>query len=313
VSGTDVTYGTNSQEATSLGYNFKAGANYNVDDNHNVYANAGFYNRAPFFNFVYVSYSNQLSNEELVNEKIIGMEAGYGYRSGKVSLNVNAYNTIWQDKSMLSRRYNSDDGSSKNYFITGLDAVHRGLEVEFKAKPSNKFEVGGMVSLGDWAWANDVEAVITDDISTEVLDTAYVYASGLKVGDAPQTQMGVFGTWNLSKSIRIGATYVYNTNLYSSFDVEDRDNPDYTDQAYQLPSFGYLDLNASWNFKVGNTNCTAAAFCYNALDNVYMQEAYEDFGSDSEGNLEANSIENGQLEGFWAFGRNWNFSLKMNF
>jgi hypothetical protein len=63
-----------------LGGNVKGGLNYNIDAHHNVFANAGYYSKQPFFNAVY-PVNTSILNKDLTNEKIMGIEAGYGYRS----------------------------------------------------------------------------------------------------------------------------------------------------------------------------------------------------------------------------------------
>src|SRR5690606_15042725 len=80
-----------------LGGNVKGGVNYNIDENHNVFGNIGYYSKQPFFNGVYINNTNRL-NPDLMNEKIFGVELGYGYRSAIFNANVNVYRTSWDDR-----------------------------------------------------------------------------------------------------------------------------------------------------------------------------------------------------------------------
>ena len=75
-----------------IGYNIKGGVNYNINEQHNVYANIGYYSKQPFFNSVYPNNLNYL-NPSLTNEKIFGVEAGYGFKSRVFSGNLNLYHT----------------------------------------------------------------------------------------------------------------------------------------------------------------------------------------------------------------------------
>ena len=80
-----------------LGGTIKGGLNYNIDENHNIFGNAGYYSKQPLFDAVYLNNSNDL-NEDIRNEKVFGVELGYGYQSEKLTANVNLYRTSWKDR-----------------------------------------------------------------------------------------------------------------------------------------------------------------------------------------------------------------------
>ncbi len=101
---------------------------------------------------------------------------------------------MWQDKSLLSRSFNSG-GADTRALITGLDATHMGIEIEAMAHITDVFDIGILASIGDWEWTNDVQGIITND-DTQVQDTLNIYTKGLKVGDAPQTQLGLNVVWH---------------------------------------------------------------------------------------------------------------------
>ena len=82
-------------------------------------------------------------------------------------------------------------------------------------------------------------------------ETLYIYSAGLKVIDAPQSQVGFLSNFNVTKRLQIGANYVYNWNLYARFQVDtDCTNPDRAGlQPVMLPAYGYLDLRGSYRFE----------------------------------------------------------------
>ncbi len=291
-----------SDVATALGYNAKLGANYNISDKHNVFLNAGYYSKAPDFRFVFVNYSNTLSNEDLENEKIIGVEAGYGFSSAKFAMKLNVYHTMWNDKSLLSRRITTESGAQVNAFIKGQDAVHQGVELEFNSIITNNFNLGGFVSLGNWEWASDVTADVVDDATNEVYTTE-IYADGLKVGDAPQTQIGIIGDYTIYKDWEIGVVFTYNDDYYANYDPEDRDDPNDRVQPYKLDPFALLDLRLAYSFKFTGLDAQAMINCHNVTDQEYWAEAYD---SDDHVSEEG-------LSGFYGWGRTWNFAVKVNF
>jgi hypothetical protein len=69
------------------------------------------------------------------------------------------------------------------------------------------------------------------------------------VGDAPQTQFGVSARLDWPNNFRIGTSYVYNTRLYSQFEIDqDRDYEERIGvQPVELPSYGYVDCFLNWH------------------------------------------------------------------
>ena len=78
--------------------------------------------------------------------------------------------------------------------MSGLDAFHYGGELEAFYKFGRFLHLDLFASLGEWKWKNDVSATIYDQYSGQPLQTINVYADGLHVGDAPQTQVGASPT-----------------------------------------------------------------------------------------------------------------------
>ena len=132
----------------------KGGANYNLDEHNNVFANIGFISKAPFFEyavFLNKENSNEL-NKDAVNEKIFSVELGYGFRSPVFTANLNLYRTAWMDKSMGASVTFQDSDERGRINMTGVDALHQGVELEVTVKPVRNLELTGMLSLADWRW-----------------------------------------------------------------------------------------------------------------------------------------------------------------
>ena len=287
-----------SEVVNVLGYNAKMGANYNIDETSNVFFNAGYYSKAPFFSSVFVNYQN-IQADNILNEKVAAVEGGYGYTASKVNVRANAYYTKWMDKSFLKSI--NVDGVRTKASIQGLDALHKGFELEFNAMPTNNITLSAMASLGDWTWDSNVEAIITDDNTLDTLAVAEIFPAGMKVGNAPQTQLGFGLNYKFSPQIDASVNYVYFDQLYTNFDPSDMEvelddaGLEAANAANLLNSYGLLDLHLNYRFKVAGQNARASVNCYNVLDADYMAEGIS------------------QDTGFWGYGRNFNFSLKLDF
>ncbi len=285
-----------SRKVNITGHNLKAGFNFNFSDQSNIYMNLGSFSRAPFFNFVFTNYQNVVV-DPLENEKARAIEFGYGFRAQKFSMKLNGYMTKWEDKGLLSPRV-TINGIATRSAIRGQDALHKGVELEWNTKFTPQLDIGGIVSLGEWRWANNVQGEIrTDDLEIITVD---IYSENVFVGNHPQTQIGLKGRYQINKVLDIGGQYLYNANLYSDYDVSDRDDPGLVNiQPYQLDNYGVLDMRVGAKFNLGSLGAYAQVQAYNLLDNIYWARGVEN---------------NRQLgEGFPSYGRTLNFSLKLNF
>ena len=286
-----------SEKVNITGHNVKSGVNFNFTDKSNLYLNAGSFSRAPFFGFVFTNYQNVVV-DPLENEKARSIEFGYGYRANKFALKINGYYTKWMDKGLLSPRV-TINGVATRSAIRNQNALHKGIEVEWNTNLNPSLDIGGIVSLGEWRWANDVQGEIRSD-GDLTITTIDIYSNNIYVGNHPQTQIGFTGRYQINKTLDIGGQYLYNANLYADYDVSDRDDKNLANkQPYQMDNYGVLDLRIGAKFNIGNLGAYAQIQGYNMLDEIYW----------------ARGIESGNElgEGFPSYGRTLNFSVKLNF
>lgn len=288
-----------SEKVNIMGYSYKGGANYNINEHHNVYFNAGQFSRAPFWTFVFVNNTNDVV-QNLVNEKAESFELGYGFRTEKVAVKINAYLTNWKDKSLLSGNITGPNGTITRALMTGANATHKGIEIEFNTKPMKGLEIGGIVSLGDWRWVGDINATVYSEIDPTESVTVTSYVDGVHVGDAPQNQFGLQGRYQITKGLYIGATWVYNDKFYANFDPSKKTNEADRIDAYQIPSYYNLDARVGYDLNLGDRKLTLGVQAFNITDVKFLSDA-----TDKDGTTFS--------YGFPGFGRNFNFFAKFTF
>jgi outer membrane cobalamin receptor len=287
------------------GYSVKGGANYNLDEKQNIFVNAGYFERQPDFRNVFLNYKN-IINADAKNEKTMSFEVGYGFRNSWLSVNINAYYTQWNDKAFVKSVKVEDQDLGDKYYnanILGVDANHKGIELDFVAKPFDGLSIRGMASVGDWKWDNDVRNVTLYDDNQNLLKTYDLYLKGLHVGDAAQTTAALSVNYELLEGLKVGMDYNYYADLYAEYDPLDRDDSDKAGvDAWKLPDYGLFDANLKYTFKFGSLNSTFYANVNNIFNTEYFAEA--DDGSNQD--WQTSKV-------FYGIGRTWSCGLKINF
>jgi outer membrane receptor protein involved in Fe transport len=294
-----------SDTQNSLGGYLKGGANYNMNDASNFFVNAGYISRQAQFGAVFPNYGNDI-NEDLENEEIISFEAGYGYTSNNLRINVNAYSTTWGNRFQTVSLSNANgvDGTAQ---FRDIDVRHNGIELEADYFATDKLRLKAMTSFGDWRYTKDFSATLFDD-NQEAIGEGTLYLKGAKVGDAAQTTAYFTADYKVAKgaSIDLGLRLV--DGLYADFSIVDEEfyAPD-NRGAVKLPSYGLVDLGATYRMN----NWTLRLNVNNLLDATYIAESNtsihaEDGEATWNGINTANSV-------WFGFGRTWNASLRYNF
>lgn len=320
-----------SETRNFIGGTIKGGANYNIDRHHNVFVNAGYISRAPFWSYgVFLSSQrSNITNPDAVNEKVASFEIGYGYHSPKLAVDINAYYTKWMDKTM-SKGEQIDpsiakDGSNYYYFnMSGVDALHMGIEVAAKYKPTKWMEVDAMFSLGDWTWDSNatgyfynqdgaplanLNGTIASGILAEDHLSATLEQKGLKVSGSAQTTAALGVTFRPFKGFRIGADWTAYFRNYSDITLNSSNlqngktlNPG---TPWRIPWGNTLDINASYRFKIAGLDATLYGNVRNLFNYNYVTQASTNLG-------ETGTWQNANKV-FYSFGRTFSLKLRVNF
>jgi len=282
------------------GYSIKGGINFNIDDQHGVFANIGYFEKAPGFGAVFLNFDNEHINSDAENQKIFSAELGYAFRGENFAANVNIYRTQWDDRTLTSS-FQNPDGTFGSANILGVNALHQGIELDFMYKASDKLTFTGMLSLGDWQWANDLENIQIFDEEQNLVNTVNMYIDGLKVSDAAQTTAALGVDYELMDKTHFTVDYNFFDDLYARYDPNDRGTPD-APQAWKAPSYGTFDASLRHGFKIGELDATVTARMHNVFDTEYIADATDGVGSVSETALV-----------WFGYGRTFNISAKIKF
>jgi outer membrane receptor protein involved in Fe transport len=166
------------------------------------------------------------------------------------------------------------------YNVTGLEAVHRGVELEVDYKITNNINLETIVSVGDWRWNSSAESVITDELGIDIIDTISFDARGVKVGDAAQTQLSAAIRWEPIKNLYFKPRITYFDDYFAQFDPESLIGENAGRQSWKIPAYYMVDLAFGYNFQFkkppfnlgvrGNIlNLTDAVFITDASNNEY--------------------------------------------
>ncbi|APX99095.1 TonB-dependent receptor [Lacinutrix venerupis] len=294
-----------------FGYGAKGGANYNIDENHNVFANLGYFEKAPYFNAVFASNNNVDINDNAENQKITSFELGYGFRGEKLSANINLYHTTWKDRTEVAR-FQLQDGSNAFANILGVNALHKGIEVDVRYKATDNLTLTGMASIGDWRWQNNIEGVEIRDEANELVDTVDIIIEDLHVGDAAQTTLALGGNYKLTPKTTFTLDYNYFANLYAQFDPSDRGEvgPD----AWEVPAYGIFDTAIRHSFSFGSFDATLTGRINNIFDTEYIADAQDGSEQGSIGDADYIAPSSARAANvYYGFGRTFSVGMKLNF
>ncbi|MGH1386170.1 carboxypeptidase-like regulatory domain-containing protein [Kordia sp.] len=287
-----------SDKLSKVGYNLKAGLGYEFAKDHKIYFNTGYYSRQPYLDNVFTNIrrSNEFVQPEVDNEEITGFEAGYQFEVDGVFRAVfNFYHTDWDNRVLLSGGTLISGGveTNINIFDRGVRQVHRGVELELDARPTDWLDLRGFVSAGSWEFkGTSNRQIYNDDTNVLISSIEGVNRDGVKITTAPQFTAGLTAKARIIKGLSIDA----NAKHYGNHYTNDRDF-DGTPQTRNFPtldSFELVDFGLTYNFTIGDNKLTFRGNVFNVFDKRGIQDT-DVFGS------------------FPITGRTFNTSLRYNF
>ncbi len=293
---------TKSQVISKSGFDFRGGISYAINGDNNIfYFNAAYISKVPYFKYVFGNFTN-VPVQNLHNESIRNFEGGYRFGDRFLNFEINGFYSFWHNVSMLTNEYvQLENNSSSRAMINGLDALHKGIEAKIIWKPKPALNFTGFVSIGDYRWKNDVSATLINNDNV-VTDTVFVYAKNLFVGGTAQQKYGIIADMHFFRWLNLKTEYMYFNKLYADFDPVNRNNPATGGQAFEFPSYGLFNVYLGISFKLFSGQMLFQVNGYNLFNTHYIETGQDGAAHNAE-----------TFRGFWSFGRNLNFMLKVYF
>jgi iron complex outermembrane receptor protein len=295
------------------GFTFKGGANYNINSRNNVFVNLGYLSKAPRFSNVF--YNNNLEVLGAKNEEVMALEGGYSYNSRTIGLNVNGYLTKWNNRPLETTPVYNDlqNDVSYPYNINGINAFHKGIELEFGWKPIPSIQWDQVLSWGDWRWTSGGTAVVYSPNGDSI--TSLIFnAKGVHVGDAAQFQFMESVRWEIIKYLYVSGSFTLFAKNFSQMDPESL-TPAFMDangnprDSWELPLYYLVDLNAGYTFVFNRFKLGVRGTVLNLFDKKYISDAVNnDSYSTKTSNFDAASA-----GVFFGVGRTFNFSVALTY
>ena len=247
------------------------------------------------------------------NEDIRAVELGYTFKSQKFSANLNGYYTIWGNKPLDRLPSIPEDESDPEsdripVNIPGIDALHKGIEIDFVYKPIKKLAIEGLASIGDWTWTSG--ETVQGILPNGVMYNYEFNAAGVHVGDAAQLQVGGQLRYEPFDDFYVKFKTTYFDNNYADFQPENLQGEDGGRDSWQMPAYYFSSLHTGYGFKISDHKFNIRFNVLNLFDAVYLTDARDndDFNSPSFNDFDAKSA-----SVFYGQGRRWNLSLQASF
>ena len=301
-------------------FQVKGGGVFNLDDRMSAFVNGGYVEKPPILDNVIAYDGTVASNPD--NEKFTSFEFGGKYASDLLLVKGSFYNTQWKDRNLTKSvtTGQGDSGDTDIIYLKGVNQSHTGFEIESKVALHDMVDLTLVYSKGDWFFDGDAigdyqEMEYNEDGQVVgQMTTQYTYAlDELKVGDMPQTAYVGGLTLKPIKGLSIQGLYKMYDDNYADWspDAREVDGDEDRAQVWQAPGYSKLDLHFAYELpEVAGLDLTLTGHLFNALDDVYVQDAVDNSKYNGYGD-KLHLAHNAEV--FLGTPRHFNLGLTVNF
>ncbi|MEM9648947.1 MAG: TonB-dependent receptor [Bacteroidota bacterium] len=224
------------EELALSGFGLKSGFTYYITGRHSLSFHGGSMQRPPTIQNIFVNpRENNLVVPDLQKVNITTADANYYLRLPDLTGRISIFYTRFQHETDINFFF-SDTGLGSDFVqevVTGLDRLHKGIELGMEYQISNDVKLSVVGNLGDYIFASDPNIQLYFDTSGEQqdlinlegnVDLGVAKVKGLKLSQGPQTALALGVEYRSPKYWWMGATANYLDENYASISTIVRTN-----------------------------------------------------------------------------------------
>jgi hypothetical protein len=217
----------------------KAGLTYKISGRQYVSANAALMTRAPLMSNVFISpRTRHDALPGVTTEKVQSYDLNYVIRYPRLKARATLYHTTIKDQVWMRSFFHEEYRNLVNYFMTGVDLLHQGLEFGAEWKATSTISLTAVVGTGFSVYDSRPTATMSRDNSAELLvENRTVYLKNYRLGGMPQTALGGGMRYNSPKYWFVG----FNVNYFDHIYLDP--NPDRRTEAAVA---AFVDTDPQW-------------------------------------------------------------------
>lgn len=294
------------------GHQIKGGVRYAFTEQLSAFVNAGWVDKVPIFDGVI----NDIAGVPVEggNETFVSYEAGVRYVSPDRSFNISAslYHTKWDDRTVAE----VDAEDSTVTYLRGMNSLYQGIEIESAWKPVRWVRFDVAASFGNWEYTNDVAGESFNMLTGDRVPTnSRVYLDGLKVGDAPQSQVAYAATFYPVRGLSVKFQGRWYDRYWADFTPESRTIAGDYEESWKIPGYTVYDLNINYRLPLSSRRYEVSVFghVFNLFDKIYVSDATDESRFESVGTNLAPRHSAQRAEVFFGPRLSWNTGLRVSF
>jgi len=199
-------------------YALKAGTSFKLAKMNYLYINGRYETRAPFFDNAYLApRTRDYIQDDLKNESIGSVEAGYALIAPEVKLRATGYYTSIKNQTNVLTFYNDEMRTFVNYALSNIGKEQMGLELGAEVIIGKGFTTTAAAAIGQYTYSTRQLATITADNTSALLaKDEIIYCKNYRV-PTPQQAYNVGLNYRSTKYWFVNLNFNYFDDMWLDY------------------------------------------------------------------------------------------------